>query len=282
MRFALALLSLAAAVAGCASRSTPPPVAPTEVEVVMPVPASREPVAAPPVEVAPDPPPVVDPHAAVCEAAAALAVAGDHKLAVDRVEADAAECDEATAALLAESRRLLAAADARAARGIEASRAGRRDEAKREFMAALEIYPRYYWVQRLLADQERADDPAAAEPADDRRAVAATSAADRDRLALDELEGARRAQAAGDAPAALAGIDRAIAAAPAGEPVIAEVVEFARLFGLQLFSAGELVEARDVWSSALRLDEANAVLQDFLAEVEARLAKLDTLQADDR
>jgi len=56
------------------------------------------------------------------------------------------------------------------------------------------------------------------------------------------------------------------------------IVEFSRLLGMKLYSAGELSRARDLWARALKIDPENARLQSYLKEVETRLNNLDRIK----
>ena len=56
------------------------------------------------------------------------------------------------------------------------------------------------------------------------------------------------------------------------------VVEFARRLGLNLFSAGELVQAQTIWRAALSPDADDELLQQYLEEVAARLQSLDQIR----
>ncbi len=221
-------------------------------------------------------PPATEPTTATaearCDEAAKLAAAGDHKPAVDlwnELRASDLVCPEPVAAAVEASRRTLAKADELARQGLEQRDAGDRQAARGSFQAALELYPRYYWVQKLLALEEAS---AALSEAD-----SAPPVEDPDEIAARELEWARLAQREGQSEAAFLSVRRAIVARPTGE-LSAEVVEFARLLGVQLFAAGQLVRARDLWADALTLDAGNQALEEFLAEVESRLEKLKDLQ----
>lgn len=64
----------------------------------------------------------------------------------------------------------------------------------------------------------------------------------------------------------------------AGEPLTPEIVEFARLLGLKLFSTGDFSKAQNLWKEALHLAPGNAKLQKYLAEVEESLDNLKKIQ----
>jgi tetratricopeptide (TPR) repeat protein len=57
-----------------------------------------------------------------------------------------------------------------------------------------------------------------------------------------------------------------------------EIVKFARLLGMKLYSAGELSRAKELWAKALVVDPGNLKLQGYLKEVETRLNNLDRIK----
>jgi tetratricopeptide (TPR) repeat protein len=63
-----------------------------------------------------------------------------------------------------------------------------------------------------------------------------------------------------------------------GTQLSVEIVEFARLLGMKLYSAGELSRAKELWTSALILEPENLKLQGYLKEVETRLENLDRIK----
>jgi len=63
-----------------------------------------------------------------------------------------------------------------------------------------------------------------------------------------------------------------------GEPLTPKVVEFARLLGLKLFSAGDFSKAQNLWEEALHLEPDNVKLQKYLSEVEESLDNLKKIQ----
>lgn len=258
-------------------------------------------------------PPAVAPApvdaAAECDRIGRLAAAGDHKPAVDgfdRLVVGGGACSAEIGATVDDSRQLLADADALVRAGLEARRAGDVAKARASLRRALEIYPRYHWARRLVDELPAQLDPieegllqsaaelraagrveealalleglAADGPRGEELAAELTSA----RLELGEqrLELAYREQRAGNLAGAIEWTLSAIAVAP-GEPVRTRVADFARRLGLDLFSAGELVEARSVWQAALALDENNEQLHHYLAEVELRLRSLEDIKAAD-
>jgi tetratricopeptide (TPR) repeat protein len=60
-----------------------------------------------------------------------------------------------------------------------------------------------------------------------------------------------------------------------------DVVEFSRLLGVKLFSAGQLVKARDIWEVAHACDPGNDKLANYLKEVDARLESLEKIRGED-
>ena len=65
------------------------------------------------------------------------------------------------------------------------------------------------------------------------------------------------------------------------DPTTPEVVEFARLLGVKLYSAGKLIRARELWGAAYDLDPGNDKLATYLKEVNARLESLEKIKGDD-
>ena len=63
-----------------------------------------------------------------------------------------------------------------------------------------------------------------------------------------------------------------------GEQLSTQIVEFARLLGMKLYSAGELSRAKELWANALVIDPGNLKLQNYLKEVETRLDNLDRIK----
>lgn len=253
-----------------------------------------------------EPPVVVPEMESECVQALRLFEAGEHKPAVDSLDAvlrAGASCDDDVLGAVGEAQRVLAEADAMARRGLEQRAAGEIAAARSSFREALDVYPKYYWVQKL--EQDLPPDPS---PALDRlrqQAAAALAAGRseealelleqaavlpvagpelsdqiaglRTQLTLARIEQARQAQRSGDLERAVERTERAIELRPTA-PALDEVVDFARRLGLSLFSAGELVKARDLWGAALSLDQANDLLRQYLDEVEARLRTLDAIK----
>lgn len=62
------------------------------------------------------------------------------------------------------------------------------------------------------------------------------------------------------------------------EQLSSEIVKFARLLGMKLYSAGELTRAKELWVKALVIDPGNLKLQSYLKEVETRLENLDRIK----
>jgi len=63
-----------------------------------------------------------------------------------------------------------------------------------------------------------------------------------------------------------------------GEPLTGEIVEFSRLLGMKLYSAGKLSRAKELWSQALVIEPENLKLQSYLKEVQTRLDNLDRIK----
>ena len=47
---------------------------------------------------------------------------------------------------------------------------------------------------------------------------------------------------------------------------------------MNLFSAGELVQAKTIWQAAISLDKGNELLRQYLDEVDSRLRSLDQIK----
>lgn len=62
------------------------------------------------------------------------------------------------------------------------------------------------------------------------------------------------------------------------EKLSADIVKFARLLGMKLYSAGELSRAKELWAKALVIDPGNLKLQSYLKEVDTRLDNLDRIK----
>ncbi len=245
---------------------------------------------------------------AECSRAARLAETGEHKPAVEALEAllkAGATCPDTVMETVEDSRRRLTDADELARRGLEARRLGDIAAARESFLLALTVYPRYYWVQKLVEDlpadashEIAALRKAAAERVSSGRPeealeileqaallpsagpeVAAEIGRLRGELAVTRLDEARRAQQAKDLSRAFERAQEAISARP-DQPILGQVVDFARRLGLDLFSTGELVQARDLWEAALSLDQGNGLLQEYLGQVNARLRNLAVIKED--
>ena len=63
-----------------------------------------------------------------------------------------------------------------------------------------------------------------------------------------------------------------------GEPDSAQIVEFARLLGMKLYSTGKLSKAKELWEKALVIDPGNQKLTSYLKEVGTRLDNLDRIK----
>jgi tetratricopeptide (TPR) repeat protein len=89
---------------------------------------------------------------------------------------------------------------------------------------------------------------------------------------------AQEAEQAGDLESAADHTMYVLQLSSAEESLTSEVVEFARLLGLKLFSAGNFSRARDLWKGALRIVPDNVRLQKYLAKVEERLDNLKKIR----
>ncbi len=92
------------------------------------------------------------------------------------------------------------------------------------------------------------------------------------------LEAARKAEQQGNLETATGHTMYVLELSSRGEPLTSEIVEFARLLGLKLFSAGDFSKARDLWKGALHLSPGNSKLQKYLEEVEESLDNLKKIQ----
>lgn len=63
-----------------------------------------------------------------------------------------------------------------------------------------------------------------------------------------------------------------------GDQTSDQIVEFARLLGMKLYSGGMLSRAKELWTKALVIDPGNQKLQNYLSEVETRLNNLDRIK----
>ncbi|MDF1534904.1 MAG: hypothetical protein P1S46_00190 [bacterium] len=92
---------------------------------------------------------------------------------------------------------------------------------------------------------------------------------------------AREAEQKGDIDVAAGHVRYVLVLSRPDDGTTPEVVEFARLLGVKLFSAGKLVKARDVWEAAYDLDPGNKKLGTYLKEVDARLESLERIKGED-
>jgi tetratricopeptide (TPR) repeat protein len=141
--------------------------------------------------------------------------------------------------------------------------------ARQDLSSALEVYPKYYWAQKQLDDLEQRPDTDSADSRLRQRKVA------EQKLIL-----ARQAEDRDDLVAAANLTLRAMDPVPRDPDLRAELVEYARLLGLKLFSDGQLTMARNLWGRGLDLDANNAKLRQYLREVDQRLESLEEIKAE--
>lgn len=244
---------------------------------------------------------------AACAAVMELHETGDLKPAVDSMRglrAQAISCPPKVEAAFEAAQETLRAADELARQGLEHRDRGEIGAARRNFAQALAIYPKYYWVralenalpshdpQRILAlrrkalelcEQDRLDESLALleqalelEPSE--RETIELISETKAQIALRHLSDANRAASEDRLAAAAESVIRALGTRPEVGAIRQRLVEDARNLGLSLFSAGELIEARELWKAALDVEPANSILLEYLAEVEVRLDRLATIQ----
>lgn len=228
--------------------------------------------------------------ATACIEVARLAVAGEHKPAVDLFdELDEAGIDCPQAVEDAErSRAQWRSADELLLAAREAEQAGDLDAALLRMNRALEIYPRYHWAARLKRDLEAripatAGSPpsaslVAAEEPENGALSGAKSAANRLHLAQAAEALGRLEQAARLLLRGLRLLDEAVP--EDASAAFSDSIEYATRLGLKLFSEGRLTLAQEVWGRALALDPANGRLGRYLDEVSERLEMLERIKAE--
>lgn len=304
-----------------------------------------------------------------CRQVAGLSRTGEHKPAADSYDAlvkSGSGCSESIVEKVARSRSKVDRADNFVRKSFVRRKEGNLLSAQANMEKALQIYPKYYWVQTLLKNQEKSieteiirlkgeaqyleslgdysgalkrigeaqalapDDPALQVESD--RLVVARGKAQQDldiRKVLDsagklmvdgQFDEAEKILTQGDAPERLGSrgaemqgeiarrrtglIDQRFSVAREAEqksdidvaaghacyvlelsrpddPTTPEVVEFARLLGVKLYSAGKLIRARELWGAAYDLDPGNDKLATYLKEVNARLESLEKIRGDD-
>ena len=92
---------------------------------------------------------------------------------------------------------------------------------------------------------------------------------------------AREAEQKGDVDVAASHARYVLEISRVGDSITPEVVEFARLLGVKLFSAGKLVRAKEIWETAYQLDPENDKLATYLKQVSARLESLEKIKVED-
>ena len=304
-----------------------------------------------------------------CKGIAEMSGSGEHKPAVDaarKLEREGKECPPNIQAAVARSRDKLQSADSYVRKALIRKKGGNLLSARANLEEALEIYPRYYWVQTLLKNVNRSiqveldsleneakyyesrGDPEGAlsrtrdamllSPgsrrleSEETRLVdlvrkarieaevqsvlkAARSSMEKERFSEaiqlltkeniaeklgirgDELVSevaARRneyvrnrlteaveKEKEGDLDIAEEQVLHILKMSGPGDQTSDEVVNFARLLGLKLYSIGELSRAREIWTGALVVDPENPKLKSYLDEVETRLENLDRIKKGD-
>jgi tetratricopeptide (TPR) repeat protein len=103
----------------------------------------------------------------------------------------------------------------------------------------------------------------------------------RSQLIDHRLSVARESEQKGDVDVAVAHARYVLELSRAGDSTTPEVVEFARLLGVKLFSAGKLVKAKEIWGTAIDLDPGNDKLATYLKEVNDRLDRLEMIKGED-
>ena len=263
-------------------------------------------------------PPGAPPDLKACDRVRSLAEAGEHKPALDALDELRGKnvvCPAPVVEATLRSRAVLTEADELVEAAIALRRAGDLEAARQGLDRALEVYPRYYWAQKLRDDVDELldamPDPPTESPvaelrrqADRLRAAgdapgalalleeASSLAPDDMELAIEtqalrrdvagtSLDRAKEAEQRGELSEASGFLQRALGAAPSAGELREQIVDFARLLGLELFSGGLFSEARELWALALALDATNETLQSYLSEVDERLESLDRIQSDD-
>jgi len=301
-----------------------------------------------------------------CSRIADLVDSGEHKPAVDaaqELELSGKSCPSDIQESISRSRDRLQKADSYVHKALKRRHEGNLLSAHANLREALKIYPKYYWVQTLIKNTERAiqaeldnlkneasylesiGDPEAALsriqgalallPGDRKleseaarlRGVIKKAQADRrnqeilqearDLLHADRFVEAQDLLTKADTPGQLGAKGEALLAeilerrherikkrfddamdtekkgdldaaaghtlyilelAVPGEPLAGEIVEFSRLLGVKLYSAGELSRAKELWAQALEIEPENLKLQSYLKEVQTRLDNLDRIK----
>lgn len=209
-----------------------------------------------------------------CDEVADLSLDGEHKPAVDQMtvlEHEEATCPDVAVVAVERSRLLLDQADGHVRKGLQIRKQGDLSAARESLRRALEIYPKYYWVEKILQNMNSEESAISAEVEAERL---------RQRLAETNLYLAREAEQQGNLVQAMRRALQVVAAAPAHVQTRIEVVRYAQLLGLKFYSAGEFTRARDLWSAALSLDQSNQTLREYVAGVEDRLRTLSEIKSD--
>ena len=243
---------------------------------------------------------------ALCDRVAQLAADGQLKPAVEEMKSlldQNIDCPEDVLAAVKHSNEVLADADDHIRSALEKRRQGDLLGARAGLATALDLYPKYYWADKLQRDVTQRIEASAAREARQRedRPEPAISAPEPPLLAAEEeareisevernsvmlaerrLSLARYEEQRGNLDEAESLIVLALGSGTSDPDLQTELIESARLVGLSLFSAGELTRARNLWTRALALDEGNDKLIEYLAEVEERLEGLQRIKEGER
>ncbi len=214
-----------------------------------------------------------------CKRIMRLSSSGEHKASVDSLstlERKGGTCSYSTSRAVKASRSRLDAADSFVRLAMKQKKDGDLKAARGSLEEALEVYPRYYWVQKLLRGVEKSmidENKTSAEAAERRSRLKA----DIDRAA-GELNAARKAEQDGKLDDSAYYISQALIIIPSNVPLHGEIVEYARFIGMRSFSSGRLRQAREVWRLARAADPDNEKLRKYIHEVESRIENLEKIQ----
>ncbi len=256
-----------------------------------------------------------------------LSQAGEHKPAVDladKLTKNGCKCSDEVTKKAHFSRSQLTLSDAYVLEGKKSKGEGQLLEAQTNFLKALEIYPKYYWAQKLLkkvdcsinaqitglkeeAHNLEADgnlegalslvqDAIVLSRGDNNLKLEATRLQGAINKVLQEKKqkqltrgqrrsiirkgfvAAQEAEQKDNLESAAGQTMHILELSLSEELLTSEIVEFARLLGLKLFSSGDLSKAQSLWREALRLEPDNVKLQKYLKEVNESLNNLKKIK----